>query len=273
MKTIRDLTDRVEEAHTRHLREVKSLEEQTRSVSANPAASPQLLNQSTVGEDTNVTFESLVQGGKSSADIPNNDDMFGALVNGTSSSAMAPQKPIVSNNNAPSWSSPTLAPAPLNQTTIPVNTNGWSSSQQSKTNSWNSSTSINPIASPQQNNKTTNWNTLQNNNNTSSTLSGWTQSIKSTSTPMSQQYPSLNSPPSFNMNQMSLNNNSNSNGNANYNALRTMPASTTPQQASMMTLSSSMGLLKPISPSTNSSTKPGSQQATKVNLHAFDPLG
>jgi SCY1-like protein 2 len=262
MKTIRDLTDRVEEAHTRHLREVKSLEEQTRSVSANPVASPQLLNQSTVGGDTNVSFESLVQGGKTNVDALNNNDMFGALVNGISSSVMTPQKSTASANSS-SWSSPTLAPAPIKpqQQTTSLNTNGWSS-QQPKTNTW-TSTPINPIASPQQQtNKTSNWSSSQ---TSSSTLSSWTQSIKPTTS--AQQYPNMTSPPSFGMNQMPLNNNSN---NANYNALRTMSASTTSQQPAM---SSSMGLLKPISPSTQSSTKSGSQQTAKVNLHAFDPLG
>lgn len=257
----------MEEAHTRHLREVKSLEEQTRSVGGNPMASPQLLNQSTASGDSNVSFESLVQGGKTSGNIHNDDDMFGSLVNGTSPSVVTTQKPAIPNN----WSSPTLAPTPLKQqqqATPTLNTNEWSSSQQPKTSTWSTSTAINPIPSPQLNNKTTNWN--PSNNNISSNLSDWTQSIKPTSTLMSQQTTYLASPPSFSMNQMSLNNNNNS---PNYNAMRTMPASTTPQQPAMMPLSSSMGLLKPISSSINSSRTSGSQQATKANLHAFDPLG
>ncbi|KAL7311435.1 Protein kinase domain-containing protein ppk32 [Mucor circinelloides] len=263
MKTIRDLTNRVEEAHTRHLREVKSLEEQTRSVKA---SSPQLINQAAIGVDSNVSFESLVQGGTAAVNSSLDNDMFGALVgkSTTSSHVMSPQQ-------RPS-SQPTIVPSPIQQ---PAN-NGWSSTTTMQpSNTWNKPLAP-AITAPMTPATTTssssiNWNTKpQQQQNT------WSSSLKPPQQQQQQQQiPSLASPPSFAMNQMSLNSTSNlSNGNANYNALRSIPSNNIQQQQpTMMPLSSSMGLLQPISSPSMAPLKSNTPQATKANLHAFDPLG
>lgn len=263
MKTIRDLTNRVEEAHTRHLREVKSLEEQTRSVKA---SSPQLINQAAIGVDSNVSFESLVQGGTAAVNSSLDNDMFGALVgkSTTSSHVMSPQQ-------RPS-SQPAIVPSPIQQ---PAN-NGWSSTTTMQpSNTWNKPLAP-AITAPMTPATTTssssiNWNTKpQQQQNT------WSSSLKPPQQQQQQQQiPSLASPPSFAMNQMSLNSTSNlSNGNANYNALRSIPSNNIQQQQpTMMPLSSSMGLLQPISSPSMAPLKSNTPQATKANLHAFDPLG
>ncbi|KAI9314533.1 kinase-like domain-containing protein [Dichotomocladium elegans] len=59
MKTIRELTTRVEEAHTRHLQEVKSLEDQTKNVTTGSAASS---NSGNIPVNEETSFEALVQG-------------------------------------------------------------------------------------------------------------------------------------------------------------------------------------------------------------------
>ncbi|KAL0083190.1 kinase-like domain-containing protein [Phycomyces blakesleeanus] len=124
MKTIRELTTRVEESHTRHLQEVKSLEDQTQSVSANSALANNINH--TVGDET-VSFESLVQG-KALQPVQqlhsiqqiqpvqpvkeNNDDIFGAFqTNGNSNGTglgitptpVAPTSSVFSGNSG--WSS------------------------------------------------------------------------------------------------------------------------------------------------------------------------
>lgn len=281
MKTIRNLTNRVEEAHTRHLQEVKSLEEQTRSVNASSTSSPQLMDQSTIGADVNVSFESLVQGG-GAVNSSSDNDMFGALVNKNtvSPNLITPQQRPVTTNQPSSWSSPSqpaIVPSPmlLQQQTQPAN-NGWSANSSSTlqpSNTWNK-----PLAPATTATSTTspsiNWNTQQQQSN-------WSSSIKPISSPQQQQQqiPSLSSPPSFAMNQMSFNNNNNNNNknaNANYNALRSIPPNTTTMSAqppSMMPLSSGMGLLPPIPSPSITPLKSNAPHVTKTNLHAFDPLG
>ncbi|KAF1800799.1 hypothetical protein FB192DRAFT_1122066 [Mucor lusitanicus] len=289
MKTIRDLTNRVEEAHTRHLREVKSLEEQTKSVSASPSASsPQLLNQ----VDTNVSFESLVQGGSSggggsaAANNALDNDMFGALVGkGTAAArAMTPQqKPATTTtqtSSSSSWglpSQPAIAPSPGQPTrqSLPAS-NGWSStSTMQPTSTWNKPLAPATTPSTTTSSSSINWNTKpQQQQNT------WSSSLKPMASPQQQQQqqiPSLASPPSFAMNQMSLNSSTHqNNGNANYNAFRSIPTNNTQQaqQSTMMPLSTAMGLLKPVSSSPSMTPmKSNTPHVTKTNLHAFDPLG
>lgn len=102
MKTIRELTTRVEEAHTRHLTEVKSLEEQTRSVSAknSPAnGSPQVLG----GEDA-MSFEALVQGGRASAPTAATTSDIFAVGNGSNAS-LANAAKISADDLTSGWSS------------------------------------------------------------------------------------------------------------------------------------------------------------------------
>lgn len=274
MKTIRDLTNRVEEAHTKHLQEVKSLEEQTRNVSAKN--SPQVLNQP-ITDDT-VSFENLVQGGKSGGHISNDNgnDMFDTLVGHTPQ-----QKPIAT---AATWNqSPSITPSTLQPQNVANNSNGWNSKPASS-NTWNKSPSmasstLQPQTMMNNNNglntqstsntwikpiapitpSTNTWNTKP-----TTTNSTWSQPIKPINSPSKPIQP-IASPNNLNMsmNQMSLNTNK---PNSNYDALRSFSSGNTPQP-------SMIGLLKPITPSSNTSLQNNMPQASKANLHAFDPLG
>ncbi|KAI8050149.1 kinase-like domain-containing protein [Gilbertella persicaria] len=268
MKTIRDLTNRVEEAHVKHLREVKSLEEQTRSVSA--SASPQIASNPSprVGE-TEISFESLVSGGKAIEEHKNDDDVFGSMVQNStlatnvinSTSAITPQqKPATST-----WTS-----APLNLQ--PRQANTWSSLSPIKSDhTMTPSAPMNNTWSRPSTNTSNNSNSNNNNNNNNT----WSQKPMNTAWSQTTIQP-LALPPSQN-NMASLNGSFNnitlnSNSSPNYNALQSLSnTNTTPQ--SMMPLSSSMGLLKPISSPTTTATKPHHAQLSKANLHAFDPLG
>ncbi|KAK4512504.1 uncharacterized protein ATC70_003205 [Mucor velutinosus] len=292
MKTIRDLTNRVEEAHTRHLREVKSLEEQTRSVNASSSASsPQLMNQVAIGTENNVSFESLVQSGGSSGGVAAvnsalDNDMFGALVGKSTASAhgtIPQQKPITANQTSSSWtlsSQPAILPSPIQQSrqAQPTN-NGWSStSTMQPMNTWSKPLAPATTAPITPSNTTTSSSSINWNTKPQQQQNNWSSSPKPMSSPQQQQQqqiPSLASPPSFAMNQMSLNSSMNhNNGNANYNALRSIPTSNTqPQQPPMMPLSTSMGLLKPVSSPSMTPMKSNTPHVTKTNLHAFDPLG
>lgn len=268
MKTIRDLTNRVEEAHTKHLQEVKSLEEQTRNVSAKD--SPLVSNQPIT--DDSVSFESLVQGSKGSHEMQSSNDMFDSLVGNTNKLITPQQKPISATST---WSVPSQSPSVTSATLQPqsvTNSNGWNTNLQQtslSSNTNNNNTWVKPIAPITSSVSATNtWN-----NNSAMTNTTWSQPIKPISSPSMSQTPLKPiAPPGINMamNQMSLNNKSNSS--SNYDALRSFSSGA--QQPSMMPLSANMGLLKPITP--NVSTTPIQNNAphmNKANLHAFDPLG
>lgn len=269
MKTIHDLTKRVEEAHIRHLKEVKSLEEQTRNVSSTSSPLPANVPST---NDTNVSFESLV-GGKNTQ-VKSGDDMFGSF----SSNQATPQPWSSSSTNqaiqpTPSSSNGWIAPQPA------TSTNNWNAPkpitpQQQPSNNWNSPKPATPQQQPSNNwntpmspsmnthkpmNATNTWNSpLQ-----AKQTTGWSTSVQS------QQIPSLSTPPSFQSNL--YNQNSSMNG-SNFNALRSIPV--TQKQPTMMPLSSGMGLLQPIQSSPNTNINNNVSQAKKMaNLHAFDPLG
>ncbi|KAI8091880.1 hypothetical protein BDF21DRAFT_332122 [Thamnidium elegans] len=270
MKTIHDLTKRVEDAHVRHLKEVKSLEEQTRNVSVN--SSPQPVNVSTIN-DTGASFESLV-GGKS---IEQSNDLFSNQPTQPQTWTSPISQPMITptKTSSTNWkSNPTMTSTTTTNSTdrwnLQPNTTNWNSTpvktptttpttnwnsqklmtpQQQTTNNW--SVPISPSMNSQKPMATNTWNSSQQTN-------GWSTSAQQ------QQIPSLSTPPSFQSNSMNQNNSSN------FNALRNI--STAPQTQPMMPLSSGMGLLQPISSS--SQLKSNTSQPTKVvNLHAFDPLG
>lgn len=260
MKTIHDLTKRVEEAHIRHLKEVKSLEEQTRNVSLN--ASPLASNTSTP-HDTNVSFESLV--GSKTTQVKSGDDMFGSF---ESSQAIAPQtwsstnqtiKPT-SSSSSNGWVTSQSTPTATTATASHVSSTHWNPQRTVTTQPPSNNWTTEPM-SPNRMNSTTTWNSQQVKQTT-----GWSPSVQS------QQIPSLSTPPSFQSNSLNQNNNSSMNG-MNFNALRTIPV--TPQkQAPMMPLSLGMGLLQPVQSSPNTNFNNNTSQAQKMaNLHAFDPLG
>lgn len=270
MKTIHDLTKRVEDSHVRHLKEVKSLEEQTRNVSVN--SSPQPVNVSTIN-DTGVSFESLV-GGKSTEQ---SNDLFSTQPTQQQTWTSPISQPMITptKTSSTNWkSNPTVT-----STTTTNSTSNWNT--QSNTTNWSSA----PIKTPTTT-TATNWNSQklmtpqkQTTNNWSVPISPsmnsqkpiatntWTSPQQtngwSTST-QQQQIPSLSTPPSFQSNSMNQNNSSN------FNALRSI--STAPQSQPMMPLSSGMGLLQPISSSSQLKSDP-TKPTKMVNLHAFDPLG
>ncbi|KAI8644817.1 kinase-like domain-containing protein [Parasitella parasitica] len=274
MKTIRDLTNRVEEAHTRHLKEVKSLEEQTKSVNTPSISSPQLINQSNIGADSNISFENLVQGNEAINNHANSDDdMFGALVNKRTpgTKVMTPQqRPDIVHQT--SWSSSpgqpfTTTPLPLQQQKHSSSNKAWpaktsSTMQPSLDTAWSKPlvpATTTPAAPTIV--SSINWNTQQQPQHNT-----WSSSLKPTASSLQQQ----TMPPSFATNQMSLNNNSSNN--PNYSALRPVTSKLANQPATaMMPLSSGNGLLQPsLTPLQNNSITPATK---KLDLHAFDPLG
>lgn len=107
MKTIRELTTRVEEAHSKHLREVKQLEDQTRRITSEHAA---VVSGTPAPANGGFDFESLVSGSKS---VPQqaavSADIFGDMnSNGSSTPSMFPVP-------APSPSPLSYSPQPMNQ--------------------------------------------------------------------------------------------------------------------------------------------------------------
>lgn len=274
MRTIHDLTKRVEEAHTRHLKEVKSLEEQTRNVSAGTSPQPATTLVTAGGND--VSFESLVGGGSNVINGNNSssgqeNDMFGSMLSPATQSGPRTQNNKTSSAT-PTWSNPPAVSSATSAANI-LN-NSWSSPpqqhNQTVASNWNSAKPIKPISSPKtvQNNSLSNGmnNMSMNNNNYSQQNSSWSPSLQ-TIKPIVQGQPfTSGTGPSFQM--------SNNSGSANYNALKGLTSNTNNfnQQTSMMPLSSTMGLLQPTT--TSSNTNNTTPKATKpVNLHAFDPLG
>ncbi|RUS25670.1 hypothetical protein BC938DRAFT_471808 [Jimgerdemannia flammicorona] len=79
MKTIRELSARVEEQHTKHLQQVRSLEEQTRSLTTDAVMAP---NNEVSSDGAISDFERLVQGNlaQSHSAADGGDDAFGAMV-------------------------------------------------------------------------------------------------------------------------------------------------------------------------------------------------
>ena len=244
MKTIRDLTDRVEEAHIKHLREVKSLEEQTKSVSS----SPQVQN---VASD-NVNFESLVQGSSTlAANKVAEDDFFGKMTAGSNSVPASPKKATWSSSS----SSSTLL-IPSNATNSNVNKQQTTAS----TSTWSMPV---PALTPSQVMQSNGWRPVEAaaTTTTTTTTMGWnTLQIK----PIPQQ--STTSNPLLPMNQIPMNNSSK----PNYSAFKELQSSNT--ALSIPTLQpSSMSVLQPTIASSNSPSMNTTQR--KIDIHAFDPLG
>ncbi|KAI9008823.1 kinase-like domain-containing protein [Phycomyces nitens] len=286
MKTIRELTTRVEEAHTRHLQEVKSLEAQTQNVSGN-SISANSGNQA--GGDETVSFESLVQGKPAhqaqqfhpvqqiqpvQSVQENRDDIFGAFqTNGNSNSngtglgitptPIAPASSVFSGNNG--WSSnnnqsgprvsPLLAPSPLNPKPSSMQKPPTLLAQSGQSNtSWT-------MAPPPSNRPSQNI----------PTLSGPSYNTSQTTVP-----------PVSSMASLSIQKPS---GGPNYSALQSlvstgngtmmplMSSSLAPQQSN----TSGMGLLQPLSSrpaqSNSNMTNKGAIGHKLNNLNAFDPLG
>jgi SCY1-like protein 2 len=113
MKTIRELTNRVEEAHTKHLREVKSLEEQTKRITSEQSAIV-TGGSHTVTNGGGVDFESLVNGkmgnGNPLEQHAASADIFGDMTSSIPTPPTFYQQPSV-----PSPSPLNYSPQPMNQ--------------------------------------------------------------------------------------------------------------------------------------------------------------
>lgn len=153
MKTIRELTNRVEEAHTKHLREVKSLEEQTKRITSEQSAIVTGGSHST-SNGGGVDFESLVNGktgnGNPLAQQAASADIFGDMTSSIPATPTFYQQPSV-----PSPSPLNYSPQPMNQS-IPTqaslystntNTSTYSSYQQPQSVSPSFST-MSPMQAP-----------------------------------------------------------------------------------------------------------------------------
>lgn len=290
MKTIRELTNRVEEAHTRHLREVKSLEDQTKNAST--AATSSANGNGVVGGD-DVSFEALVQGQGSqsktltpdlfsseigssnppsparmtpplaatSAQPPSNRSSFGSSHGGGSgwhnTSTQSTLMPTLSPSSSPMrLPQPTTTTATIMANASPMNTTSRSSHMTSSTTSsldWSMST-----------------NKLGN------------SSIPSLAAPPSFQSTPALPPPSSTTTTTITNPMAPTSSGPNYNALRGMGAtmssspSLTPTTLTPNTSRpSSMTTLQPLSMNNQSSGQSLQPQSGRKsnNLMAFDPLG
>jgi SCY1-like protein 2 len=150
MKTIRELTNRVEEAHSRHLREVKSLEDQTRRITSEQAA---VVSGTPAPANGGFDFESLVNGKSSN---PLQQQGVSADIFGEMNSSM-PSTPTLFPPSAPSPSPLSYSPQPVNQTvptqaplySTSANTADYSPYQQSQLAN-SSFSAISPMQAPMQ---------------------------------------------------------------------------------------------------------------------------
>lgn len=267
MKTIRELTTRVEEAHTRHLQEVKSLEEQTKSVSKAGSSSG---NGAAAGADTELSFEALVQGRvdsnkRTTPDIfssSNANDFSGKKTAGIAPMTSATTSTATSTFDGLSsgWSSPGRQ-SPLM---------GLSMDPLSPSNN-NNNTASSPVRQPA---------TMQQTLFTSNTTTSWsttptTSNIPTLLTPLSfQSAPPPLAPPVNAMNSLTMQPTQPSG--PNYAALRDLGTSLSPKPAGRP---SSMELLQPVSihhntrPPATTQNQNQNQPGHKIsNLNAFDPL-
>ncbi|KAF7728225.1 hypothetical protein EC973_006506 [Apophysomyces ossiformis] len=250
MKTIRELTSRVEEAHTRHLQEVKSLEEQTRTVSANATVGASKTSQIT-GDDS-MSFESLVQGkasqNNSSEDIfssMQSSNSYGGLTATIASTAAAAATTPTNQiwpHTTPSRQSPMMTPMNVSSSSSVFSVTRSQASKSTESLSW--SAPSNPIP------------TLP----TPPTF----HSSANTSNPSSL----LNS-----MNALSIHPPT---AKPNYSAVRDVSLTPAPSTRPASTNNlSNMGLLQPTSNYTSQQNAPSlsSSSGHKItNLNAFDPL-
>lgn len=278
MKTIRELTTRVEEAHTRHLQEVKSLEDQTRSTSA--ASSPMNSGSFPNGNDQNVSFEELVAG----RGVPK-ADMFDSFAEPKRATGLSPMTAPVTTTSttADPWASNTGQQSPMGGSLTPASGSSsprWPSASSTGGGGSNSGTggwsTLNPMS------PTTTHSVKQPGSMSSIPVIPTPPSFSNTaSNSMNSNAGQLNNlfstpslpPPTSAMNNLSLQNSTPSSG-PNYAALRGLAG---PPQQAQSSRPSSMELLQPISMhKTQGRTSFQGQANTghkSNNLSAFDPLG
>ncbi|KAG0174626.1 hypothetical protein DFQ28_004276 [Apophysomyces sp. BC1034] len=247
MKTIRELTTRVEEAHTRHLQEVRSLEEQTRSVTSD--SSSVLTKGNQIAGDNNMSFESLVQGKASQNN--SSEDIFASMQKNVSYGGLT---------------------ATVASTATPASTtnNGWSPAAPPRQS---------PMMTPMSATSSLGFSASRSQTSTRSSDSlGWTAPTTT--------IPALPTPPAFQTaasvpNASPLINSMNSLSiqppvsKPNYSAMRDISMATPSRPVSTGNLTG-MGLLQPTSNYTSqqhTSTLQPSSGHKMTNLNAFDPLG
>ncbi|KAI9287545.1 hypothetical protein BC943DRAFT_194768 [Umbelopsis sp. AD052] len=304
MKTIRELTNRVEEAHTKHLREVKSLEEQTKRITSEQSAIVTGGNHAATNGG-GVDFESLVNGkmgnGNPLAQHAADSDMFGDM---TSSIPTFYQQPSV-----PSPSPLNYSPQPMNQP-IPTQASLYStntipstySAYQQPQSASPSFGTMSPMQTPMRPMGT---------GGTTSSFGSHNSSFGSQPTSYGQQTSSFaqssmspnfaggqTSPPIMSSNQPAINWNANTSipalqpprSNNLAQGFSNKAPSTTPNYAAMQSLSlnstpsimpaqhqpMSSGMLQPLAPMSSSArntNKASSNHKKSSDLDLFDPLG
>lgn len=291
MKTIRELTNRVEEAHTRHLREVKSLEDQTKSAST--AATSSANGNGVVGGGDDVSFEALVQGqGSQSKTLT--PDLFSSEIGSSNPPSPARMTPPLAA---------TSAQPPSNRSSFGSSHggggSGWHNTSTQSTLMPTLSPSSSPMRLPQ---PTTTTATIMANASPMNTTSRSSHMTSSTTSSLdwsmsnnklgNSSIPSLAAPPSFqstpalpppsSITSTTTNTMAPTSSGPNYNALRGMGAtmssspSLTPTTLTPNTSRpSSMTTLQPLSMNNQSSGQPLQPQSGRKsnNLMAFDPLG
>ncbi|KAI8384919.1 uncharacterized protein BYT42DRAFT_279359 [Radiomyces spectabilis] len=246
MRTIRELTNRVEEAHTRHLQEVKSLEDQTRSVSATPDSVKGAAD--IIVGDENTSFEALVQGKPATPQVGHLPSVMDAM-NG-------PSQLTSGSGWSTASSSPAMRPLQPSSGTTQLRPSSPAVLQQPSSPGWTNTMLPTPTQAPKSSNT---W-------SAANTFSDWT--TPSSSPFMNQpalSTPSLPPPPSSSFANLTIQ----SKPSPNYSALHTL----TSHHPS--TPSTGMALLQPTTRSTATSTSSASQPVGHKlnNLNAFDPLG
>ncbi|ORX51255.1 ARM repeat-containing protein [Hesseltinella vesiculosa] len=277
MRTIRELTNRVEEAHTRHLQEVKSLEAQTRNVTSK---APTTEN---VSVNNNDDFESLVQGSSSSSDpFAGYEDHATSKTNGSGASkSIFPDDLLSTGSN--SQRSSILMPS--------NGTNDWGSATSSPTRPTFANTTtplaatqpVKPLAPPTNNNG---FSTLIPTTTTATTVNNNRGFFNGNNTSMNSSFsstPALQAPPSSTMASLSLqptptpSNTSMMTSGPNYNVLRGVSQPLMHMRPTNGSAPSVFGSV-PLNP-TNSSSPRHSQSSNPssghkaTNLKLFDPLG
>ncbi|KAI9271355.1 hypothetical protein BY458DRAFT_533549 [Sporodiniella umbellata] len=255
MKTIRELTDRVEESHIRHLKEAKSLEEQTSSISMSSKAN----NDTT----DNIDFESLVQGNSLLKSTSESRPMNTAADSTSQSATLSSWSSSILNLSDSNHQSTTKSSWDINHidlinpktsnTSTKAGTFGSHSSVMTPTDTLNSQSSLNNT-----------WNTSINmGHNNANHFANWSSGNGLSAPKSNQSALKNNTSPMTTIHQTPA-----SNG-INYSSLGSFSGN-----------SSSIPVLKPPTMNTVQSTLPYSKTSStttnnvpkKFDFHAFDPL-
>ncbi|ORZ25034.1 kinase-like domain-containing protein [Absidia repens] len=276
MRTIRELTTRVEESHTRHLQEVKSLEEQTRNT-GKKTSTPNVMDGSGLTDQGDISFEALVNGSATATNGGSNNDSFASFNNNpASASTTGSVMNDLWSSGGSNRSSPMLSSATPSNLLQPMTPN--TSSMQPKrplSSGWASPSSA--TSSPTRSTFGTTPSHQQPSLKPLKPMGSPTTSVFSST-------PALPPPPTTSMASISLQPQaSNLSSGPNYSALHGITSQQKPiqqfpqQQLQPNRPSSSLGLLTPTSMNAHSNSQgntiPNHQGHKATNLNSFDPLG